>query len=126
MLLVAHTGFAGKIFFEFVRFILKRVCVDRRWLLGRYVGPAIGVLAIELQPLLNVRFRIRLYGVDGALRFTDTAVDALIWMNDEHVVAFIEAIDRTNLDAIGVFALDAVFIDDVGHSCSWPLIRLRR
>jgi hypothetical protein len=36
-------------------------------------------------------------------------------MDDEHVVAFIEAVDRTYLDAVHVLALDAVFIDDVGH-----------
>jgi hypothetical protein len=37
-------------------------------------------------------------------------------MNDEHVLAFIEAVDRTDFDAVGVFALDAVVVDDVGHS----------
>jgi hypothetical protein len=36
-------------------------------------------------------------------------------MNDEHVLTFVEAIDGADLDAIGVFALDAFFIDDVGH-----------
>jgi GH15 family glucan-1,4-alpha-glucosidase len=36
-------------------------------------------------------------------------------VDDEHVLAFIEAIDRADLDAIGVFALYAVFVDDVGH-----------
>jgi hypothetical protein len=36
-------------------------------------------------------------------------------MDDEHVVAFIEAIDRAHLDAIHVLAFDAVVGDDEGH-----------
>src|SRR5688500_20409886 len=41
-------------------------------------------------------------------------------MDDEHVVAFVEAVDRTHLHAVQVFALNAVFGDDVGHSV-WPV-----
>jgi hypothetical protein len=37
-------------------------------------------------------------------------------MNDEHVLAFIKAVHRTDFDAVCVFALDAAFVDDVGHS----------
>jgi hypothetical protein len=36
-------------------------------------------------------------------------------MDDEHVVAFVEAVDGTHLDAVHVLALDAIFRDDVGH-----------
>jgi hypothetical protein len=36
-------------------------------------------------------------------------------MDDEHVLAFIEAVDRTHLDAVHVLALDAIVVDDVGH-----------
>jgi hypothetical protein len=36
-------------------------------------------------------------------------------MDDEHVLAFIEAVDRAHLDAVHVFAFDAVLGDDVGH-----------
>jgi hypothetical protein len=39
-------------------------------------------------------------------------------MDDEHVVALVEAIDGAHLDAIHVFAADAVIVDDVGHGCS--------
>jgi hypothetical protein len=50
-------------------------------------------------------------------------------VNDEHVLAFIKAIDRADLDTIGVFALDALLVDDVGHSTSRFLLwrhQLRR
>ena len=43
------------------------------------------------------------------------AIDALIGMDDEHVLALVEAVDRADLHAIHVLALDAVVGDDEGH-----------
>ena len=43
------------------------------------------------------------------------AINAFIRVNDEHVLALIEAIDRANLDTIHVFALDAGIDDNIGH-----------
>ena len=86
-------------------------------LLGGDVGPALGVFAIELQPLISAFVGIGLDGVNRALGFAYPAVNALVWMDDEHIFAFIEAIDGTDFHAIGVFALDAVFVDDVSHAC---------
>jgi hypothetical protein len=37
-------------------------------------------------------------------------------MDDEHVLAFIEAVDGTDLDAIHVFATDAGAGDCKGHA----------
>jgi hypothetical protein len=37
-------------------------------------------------------------------------------MDDQHVFAFVEAVHRTHLHAIHEFALNAAFVDDVGHS----------
>ena len=39
----------------------------------------------------------------------------------KEVRPFVEAVDRTNLDAIHVFALDAVFSDDESHGFQWTL-----
>jgi hypothetical protein len=36
-------------------------------------------------------------------------------MDDAHVLALIEAVDRTHLHAVGVLALDAILGDDEGH-----------
>jgi hypothetical protein len=36
-------------------------------------------------------------------------------MDDEHVLALVEAVHRADLDAIHILALDAVLGDDVGH-----------
>jgi hypothetical protein len=43
-------------------------------------------------------------------------------MDDQHVVAFVEAIDRTDFHAIHVFALDAIVGDDIGHLAVKPPI----
>jgi len=36
-------------------------------------------------------------------------------MYDEHILALIETVHRANLDAVGVFAPNAGFVDDVSH-----------
>src|SRR5215471_17781419 len=50
-----------------------------------------------------------------ALGLAHPAVDALVGVDDEHVLALVEAVDRAYLDAIGVLALDAAVVDDIGH-----------
>jgi hypothetical protein len=36
-------------------------------------------------------------------------------MDDEHILALIEAVDGTHRDTVGGLTLDASLIDDVGH-----------
>jgi hypothetical protein len=36
-------------------------------------------------------------------------------VDDEHVLTFIEAVDRTHLDTVHVLTFDTAFIDDVGQ-----------
>src|SRR5262245_11115790 len=50
--------------------------------------------------------------------FANPAIDALIRVYDEHVLAFIKAIDGTDLHTIGELTLDAVLVNDVGHARS--------
>ena len=51
----------------------------------------------------------------GARRSASAAIDALIRVDDQKVLAHIEAVDRADLDAIHVFALDAIVGDDMRH-----------
>ncbi len=53
--------------------------------------------------------------LDRALRLTERAIDAFVRVDDEEVRAFVEAVDRTDFDAIGVFAEDTLVGDDKGH-----------
>src|SRR6185312_9032178 len=64
----------------------------------------------------ETRLGVGLDRLDRTFRLANAAVDALVRMNDEHVLAFIEAVHRTDFDAIHVLALDAVVVDDIGHS----------
>jgi hypothetical protein len=36
-------------------------------------------------------------------------------MDDQHVLALVKAIHGADFDAVGIFAFDAGFGDDVGH-----------
>src|SRR3954471_8075458 len=53
--------------------------------------------------------------LDRALGNAQRAVDAFVRIDDEHVRPFAEAIDRADVDAVGVLALDAGFGHNVSH-----------
>src|SRR5437016_4532707 len=64
-------------------------------------------------------------GVYGTLGLADTAVDALIRVNEQHVreaflVTFVNAVDRTDLHAGLVLDANARLADDVSHGRSSP------
>lgn len=88
--------------------------VRRSIALLRNIRPFLGVFSIDLQPVVQARFGIGLDSFRRAFRFANTAINALIWMYDEHVVALIKTIDGTDLNAIHIFAADAI----VGHNIS--------
>ena len=77
--------------------------------------PKLGILAVELDPFLHVRFGVGSDRIRRAFGLADAAVNAFVWMNDEHVLAFIETVHRADFDAVGVFASDAGVIHDIGH-----------
>ena len=58
---------------------------------------------------------VGLDGVGGAFRLAHAAIDAFVRMDDQHVLALVEAVYRADLNAIGIFAFDAGFSDDVSH-----------
>ena len=73
--------------------------------------------AVEFEPFwFRGGIGVGEYRFGWAFWNTHTAIDALIRVNDEHVLAFIKAVDRAYLDTVGVLALDAVVSDDVGQT----------
>jgi hypothetical protein len=42
-------------------------------------------------------------------------------MDDQHVLALVEAVDGADFNAVGIFAFDTGFSDDVSH----PALRIR-
>ena len=105
--LVALTRLGAEKLVELSGDTLELFCVRWRFALDRYVGPLGSEVLVQRQPLLEPRLGVGLDRIHRAFRFTDAAVDAFFGMDDEHVLAFIEAVDRTDFDAIHELALDA-------------------
>jgi hypothetical protein len=65
------------------------------------------------------------FGVNSAYRAfvnTHSAINALTGVNSQKIGTFHEAVHGTYVNAIGIFALDAGFCDNMGHigiSFSW-------
>jgi hypothetical protein len=55
-------------------------------------------------------------GGNGTLWHAGFAVNAFIRIDEEHLRAFVETVNRTNHDTIGVLAVKARLGDDVSHS----------
>jgi hypothetical protein len=87
----------------------------RRFALDGDAWPDRRIVGIELEPLFKAWLRVWLDGIDRAFRLADAAIDALVGVNDEHGLAFVETVHRVDLDTIHLFAADAVVIDDVSH-----------
>src|SRR5690606_13426875 len=48
-------------------------------------------------------------------RLANAAINAFIRVDDKHIFALVETVDRTHLDAIHVLATNAVVGHDIGH-----------
>src|ERR1700730_17841487 len=112
---VASAGLRRKIFLEFPFHAFEILGVRRGFLFLGDIRPALGVFGVHFEPLLQTGLGVRLDGVSRALRLTDAAIDALVGMNNQHVVALVKAIHGANFNTVSVFAFDAGFSDDVSH-----------
>src|SRR5246127_244264 len=111
------TGAGGwrKIFLKLPFDALEFFRVGRRFLLLGDIRPRLGVLGIHLEPLFQAGLGVGLDRVRRAFRLAHAAVDAFVRVDHQHVLALVKAIYRADLNAIGVFAFDAGFSDDVSH-----------
>src|SRR5690606_3354354 len=113
--LVALAGLGREMGVELARHAVPRLGVGGRLLLLGYVRPFRGIVGVDLQPFLEAGIGIGLDRLGRAFRLAHAAVDALVGVDDEHVLALVEAIDRTDLDAVHILALDAIVRDNIGH-----------
>src|SRR3954451_1274116 len=113
-----HLAFAG--------LVLPIIGIVRRRALARYVRPQGGVRTVLLKPVVRLIVAIRHNRLRRALRFTDAAVNALVRVDHQHVGANVEAVHRTDFNAVHVFALYAVFGDHIGHEETSETPALRR
>src|ERR1019366_2735426 len=77
--------------------LLKFICdsipffrVRRGILLFVDIRPNLGVFAVYREPLPHSWFRTRLAGVGSTFRLAHATIDALIRINDDHILAFVE------------------------------------
>jgi hypothetical protein len=59
--------------------------------------------------------------VHRTFRDADGAVDALIRINHQKILAGLEAVHRTDINAVGVSAADAAVADNMGHERSFGI-----
>ena len=79
--------------------------------------PLMGKLGIDLNEI-ELIFRNILFSKNGCFWTFGHAhgtVDALVGINHEEIGAFMEAVDRANVNTVGTLAVDACFTDNVGH-----------
>ena len=100
---------------QFVRLPLPLLPVGQGRFFSVNVWPDFRVFRVQRQPFLESRLGVRLDRVDRAFRHADPAIDAFVRVDDEHVLALVEAVHGANLHAIHQLALDAAFVDDVGQ-----------
>ena len=101
----------GEIFVELAVLALMLVGVGRAVLLARDVRPIRRETGVELEPFLEPAFGVGQDRLGRAFGLAHAAIDALVGIDDEHVLAFVEAVDRTHLDAVAL-ALAARAVDD--------------
>ena len=79
--------------------------------------PLAGEFTVELNEFLLICGNI-LFGIDRGFRtFRNAhgAVDAFVGIDHQKVGTFPEAVNRADINAVGAFAADAGFTDNVGH-----------
>src|SRR5712672_1326638 len=100
---------------EFVRLPLPLLRVGRGRFFERNIWPDFRVFRIQRQPFLKPRLGVWLDRVDRAFGLAHPAVDALVRMDNEHVLALIEAVDGAHLDAVHKLTANTAIIDDIGQ-----------
>ena len=106
----------AEVFLKLVDLPLIRESVGGRDALHCDVGPKPGVFRVDLQPFA-VRFvlGIGLDGVNWTFGFADAAINAVVWRDDQKVLALVEAIHRADFDTVHELAFHAGVGDEVGH-----------
>src|ERR1700722_3300602 len=95
--LIAFPRRRRKEFSKLVGAAVELLSVRRRLFLTGYIWPRLGVVSIQFQPKSEVRFSVRLDGFGRAFRFAHAAIDALIRVDDEHIITLVKAVDGANL-----------------------------
>src|SRR3984893_10080860 len=97
---------------KFVRPPLPLLRVWRGRFFDHNIWPDFRVFRIQRQPFLKPRLGVRLDRVDRAFRHADSAIDAFVRVDDEHVLALVEAVHGAHVDAVHDFAENTALVYD--------------
>src|ERR1700737_2621818 len=100
---------------KFVRLPLPLFPVRRGRFFDRNIWPDFCVFRIQRQPFLKPWFGISHDGIDGTFRSANATVDAFVGMDDEHVLALVEAVHGAHGDAVQGFAANPAIVADVSQ-----------
>lgn len=112
---IAFAGVFREVGLEFTFHALKFLGIRRGVTLDGDIRPFRGIFRIDFEPLVEARLGVGLNRINWAFWLANATIDAFIGVNDQHVFTLVEAIHRADFNAVHIFALDAVFSDDVGH-----------
>src|SRR5258708_15686862 len=96
--LLGLAGLGSEVLLEFVGFTFVLIRIRGRGALARDVRPLDGELGVHLEPFFRLAVGVGNDGIGRALGLADAAIDALVGMDHQHVVALVEAIDGADLE----------------------------
>src|SRR3546814_18382139 len=79
------------------------------------LGPLGGEGRVQLKPLLKPVFSVRKDRLGRAFRLAHTAIDAFSGVDEQHVLALVDAVHGANIDAIPIFAAEAGVGDHISQ-----------
>jgi len=114
--------------FELVGDTLPFLSICRRRSHAGDIRPFFRIFRINRKPFLSAGLAVGNDRLGRAFGLANATINALIGMDDQHVLALVETIDGANLDTIHELAFDAVLGNNVSHpalfSCQptrpWP------
>ncbi len=115
MCLISLPRLGRKKFGKLVGAPVELLAVRRRFFLAGYIRPGLGVFGVQFKPEGEVRLSVRFDGFRRAFGFAYAAIDALVRVDYEHILALVETVHRTHFHAVQIFALYSVFHNHVGH-----------
>jgi hypothetical protein len=102
---------------KFIRYVFPLISISGRWFDLINDRPLLSQFGIDGDELLLVIRKV-IFGKDGgngAFWLAEGAVDAFLGVDDEKIRPFMKAVDRADINAVGIFALDTIFSNDKGH-----------
>jgi hypothetical protein len=73
-----------------------------------------------LSHFFEARLGVRLDHIDRTFRLANPAIDTLVWMDYQHILALVEAIHGADFHTIHQLTFDATLIDYIGHLSFLP------